>query len=126
MIENIPLDLHKPLLEEFKTGWNREKVMATATAKKAAALNLEYHKGIDGVGKLAARIPAAAFHFWGQKLGYQCWKDSTFVKEFLRDNPSLRVNGGATKLQVGYSKPTESAKQTGLVNMYGRPMNEQN
>lgn len=31
------------------------------------------------------------YHYWGQRLGYECWDNAQFVREFLRDNPEVRV-----------------------------------
>jgi hypothetical protein len=120
MIETIPPDLYKPLLDEFRRGWNKEMVLGRIEAKKQAALNQTYHKGIDGVGKLRARIPASAYHFWGQKLGYQCWQNATFIKEFLRDNPGLETKGGSTKLMVGYGKSTSDGSKSEIFDGFGR------
>lgn len=116
MIESVPADLYKPLLDEFRRGWNREKVLGAVEAKKAAALAKDYHRGVDGLGRLRARIPASSFHYWGQRLGYKCWQDETFIREFLRDN-QLEVAGGKTKMSVGYGKSTTGGS---LVDSYGR------
>lgn len=42
-------------------------------------------------GHLNSQIQADSFHYWGQRLGYQCWDDPQFVKEYLRDNEYARV-----------------------------------
>lgn len=34
-------------------------------------------------------IPEFDFHYWGLRLGYECWDDKEFVREYQRDNPSL-------------------------------------
>lgn len=36
-------------------------------------------------------IAGEAFHYWGQKLGYACWDDPEFLREYERDNPESRV-----------------------------------
>jgi hypothetical protein len=116
----VPDDLYKPLLDEFRRGWHKEKVLGMIEAKKASAINQNYHRGVDGIGRLRARIPASSFHFWGQKLGYDCWKSNAFIKEFLRDNPGLETKGGATKLQVGYGKSTSDGSKIGILDQFGR------
>ena len=45
---------------------------------------------IDGVGQLKATIPAREYFRW-QQFKPGCWGDKSFVKEFLRDNPSLKA-----------------------------------
>lgn len=120
MIESVPADLYKPLLEEFKRGWLKEQVLGRVEQKRYASAAGQYHRGVDGLGRLRARIPASSFHYWGQRLGYQCWNDEKFVKEYLRDN-NLEVKGGKTKLLVGYGKST-SEGSLALLDAYGRPI----
>lgn len=57
---------------------------------------------IDGMGEMTASIPQAAYHYWGNRLGYECWADKQFKKEYLRDNPEARVKTHSDKIQVGY------------------------
>lgn len=120
MIESIPAELHKPLLEEFRRGWHKEMVLGAIEAKRVGAQNQFYHKGVDGLGQLRARIPASSFHFWGQKLGYKCWQDQTFLKEFLNTNPELKTKGGATKMSVGYGKSTSDCSKATIFDGFGR------
>ncbi len=42
-------------------------------------------------GELKSQVHRASFHYWGQRLGYQCWDDPQFVREYLRDNDYARV-----------------------------------
>jgi len=42
-------------------------------------------------GELRSQVHAASFHYWGQRLGYQCWNDPQFCREYLRDNEYARV-----------------------------------
>ena len=98
---------------ELRTGWHKNRVEATIQSKQIAKVNQDRHKSVEGLGALTARIPPTAYHFWGQKLGYACWNDKAFMKEFLRDNPECRVNSGGTKeIHVGWvpSNPPRSSK----------------
>lgn len=105
-------ELAHKLDHELRTGWKKNRIEAEINAKKISALNKEKHRSIEGLGQLVARIPATAFHFWGQKLGYECWNDKAFMDEFLRDNPELRVNSGGTKeISVGWT-PTSIKSRT--------------
>lgn len=73
-------------------GWNKEKIAAKATAKQTAVFNHSNEaSNIEGVGRLKARIPVQAWHYWGLRLGYECWEDNQFLEEFLRDNPETAV-----------------------------------
>ena len=67
------------------------------------------HRSIDGLGQVKAAIDLRAFHYWGQRLGYQCWNDKQFVREFLRDNPAARVKCGGTKTMVGFRQAFASS-----------------
>ena len=35
-------------------------------------------------GRLRMKVCQEVFHFWGSKLGYECWKDDTFKKDMER------------------------------------------
>lgn len=99
---HIPEEFRPAAQNVMDAKWQQSRIDAQRAAKEMAKLNQEEHKSIDGIGQLTARIPGVAFHFWGQKLGYDCWKDDGFLQEFLRDNPECRVNSKGTKLQVGF------------------------
>ena len=104
---SIDPSLVPQLEKELKAGFQRNRVRAEIEAKQNAAANKQRHKSVEGLGQLMARIPGDAYHFWGQKLGYGCWEDKGFLREFLRDNPELRVNSGGTKeISVGYTPTT--------------------
>jgi len=55
-------------------------------------------------GEMAFQIMPEFFHYWGQRLGYECWDNKEFVREFLRDNPECRVKNRSKKptVAVGY------------------------
>jgi hypothetical protein len=98
--EAIPSDLLPQMLEEFRTGWALRKVQAKANAKLLGKLNQEEHNHVEGLGEMTMRIPVESYHYWGKRLGYDCWRDAGFRKEFLRDNPECRVNSKAAKTTV--------------------------
>ena len=54
------------------------------------------------LGQHKARIDPTSYHHWGKRLGYECWNDRKFMKEYLRDNPESRVKSKSGKTQVGY------------------------
>jgi hypothetical protein len=100
---NIPDHLIPELEKELRSGFQQNRITAEAHKKSNHKFNLERHKSVEGLGQKIATIPADAFHFWGQKLGYKCWEDKGFMDEFLRDNPECRVNSGGTKeITVGF------------------------
>jgi hypothetical protein len=67
----------------------------------AAQARLGRRKSIEGLGRLRMEIDPVVFHYWGQRLGYECWDDPQFLREFERDNAEVRVNCGGTRTQVG-------------------------
>jgi hypothetical protein len=108
----IPTDLVPQLEQELRKGWQKNRVEAEVQAKQNEKINKQKHRSIEGLGQLTARIPPTAYHFWGQKLGYECWNDKAFMDEFLRDNPECRVNSGGTKeIHVGWT-PTNVRSRT--------------
>ena len=78
---------------ELIHGWKMQEVEAKKVAKQSAIFDQNNpHKAIEGVGRPVAKIPIQAWHYWGQRLGYECWEDDQFLREFLRDNPETAVN----------------------------------
>lgn len=51
-------------------------------------------------GEKKFTIPATSYHYWGKRLGYECWSDAQFVNEFLRDNPQCRVKAKSSKASI--------------------------
>ena len=72
----------------------------------AGAARRESHT--TSFGQHKARIEPTSYHYWGKRLGYGCWNDRKFMKEYLRDNPESRVkSAGGKKAQVGYGGKKE-------------------
>ena len=112
-LESVDPLLRKQIISEFKTGYLQEMVKSGINHRKIAEGNhYEDRKSIDGVGRLRMRVDPTHFHYWGQKLGYQCWSDKGFLKDVERVHPELKVKCGGTKAQVGYaaSNPRFSKK----------------
>lgn len=110
MIENIPEELQAEMLKEFKTGWNFRKVVAEAQAQHVGQINQMQHRSLDGIGRLRMRVDPDSYHYWGQRLGYQCWQDKSFLDQYEKDNPYCRVNSTGTKLQFGFDAEPPSTR----------------
>ena len=113
VIDSLPGDIVDGLLEEIRTGWNMEAVQAEINNRRLGTANSsgQNRNGIEGLGRLRMEVDPTSYHFWGQKLGYQCWKDKEFLRRYEQQVPQARVRGGATRLQVGYgSAPSNSVK----------------
>jgi hypothetical protein len=94
------------VVEEFRKGRHAREVKTLMAAPEqqlrvANEMN-QTHASIDGLGRLRMAITSEAFHYWGRRLGYECWKDKQFLREFERDNPSVRVKSTGTRIQSGY------------------------
>lgn len=68
----------------------------------AAENNSRTFRSMEGMGEMRASVPATAYHYWGQREGYDVWKDKKFMRKYLQDNPEVRVNTKSEKIQVGY------------------------
>lgn len=109
-------------LAEFKdelcNGIHFERVMAGKQQLEAARANPE-RRFIDGIGQVKMTITPTAYHYWGQRLGYQCWKDKQFQMEFLRDNPEVRVRSRSSKTMIG-AAPTARHSQSPSIEVIQR------
>jgi len=82
--------------------------------QRLAASEIGEHRAMDGLGRLRLSVNPVAFHYWGRRLGYECWRDKQFLREFERDNASVRVKqAGGTRLQVGYAAEPKFRKAYG-------------
>ena len=97
----VPPNLLRDVERVLINGWRREQVLAMAEAKQTAAYgHANAAHSVDGLGQMVARIPPSSFHYWGKRLGYECWEDDQFLKEFMRDNPEVAVRNYAKKTVV--------------------------
>ncbi len=107
VLEGLPAQLRQDVVKELATGYHADLVKAEVHQKRIAKDSQQDLRSIDGIGRLRMRIDPTLYHHWGAKLGYECWKDSQFLREVERDNPEVRVKCGGTKLQVGFA-PTNT------------------
>ena len=110
-LEDLPGDLRRAVINEFQSGIQKDWVQAGIQQKRIAKDSQADVRSIDGIGRLRMRIDPTLYHAWGTKYGYDCWKDSQFLKEVERDNPEVRVRCGATRLQVGFTGGTKRSSQ---------------
>jgi len=108
MLENIitslPQELGHQVASALRQRLCHQQDAVYSVAKQIAKdNNSKSYQRVDGLGEMTASIPNAAYHYWGKRLGYECWSDKQFKKEYLRDNPEARVETHSEKTQVGYS-----------------------
>lgn len=74
-----------------------------ALARHLHAQGLHERRAVEGIGEAKLEITPDAYHYWGQRLGYECWNDPQFIREYQRDNEAARVRCHGTKIQVGFT-----------------------
>jgi len=80
----------------------------------------------NGDGRVEFMIHPVSYHYWGKRLGYECWENKQFVREYLRDNPAARVKTvNDRKTFAGFAipgaRPTSTAAPV-ILDAAGRPM----
>jgi hypothetical protein len=86
-------------LHELHWGTHARQVTAHFRQRQHARA-LDGVRAVDGLGAPTTTIDATVFHYWGQRLGYQCWDDDQFLREMRRDNPETRVRAEASKAMI--------------------------
>lgn len=101
LAECIPPHLLREVERELILGFDMQRVNAQKEAMQAAVYrNSNAARSVEGIGQLRMQIPRDAYHYWGQRLGYECWDDEQFLREFERDNPEVAVRNYAKKTVV--------------------------
>lgn len=99
--EAIPADMRKQVERELLTGWRMQEAAAYTQAKSMAAFrHSNAAQSLEGVGELKAQIPLSAFHYWGQRLGYECWNDKEFMDDYIKHNPEVAVTNRVKRTTV--------------------------
>jgi hypothetical protein len=101
-ISALPDEVRRELIQgehfrrvaDMEDAWKRQDEIAREAGE---------HRSMDGLGRVRMMVDPTAFHYWGQRLGYQCWNDSQFLREFERDNPAVRVKCGGTRVMTGWT-----------------------
>lgn len=117
-LKTTPGEVVARLADVLKQEHHVEKVMAAVRQRQAARELGTDRKAVEGLGRPRLEVDTFAYHYWGQRLGYQCWRDEAFLREFERDNPDCRVQSrGTREIQVGYG--TGRAPQRRFQKSYG-------
>ncbi len=90
LVQTFGGDIAAAVEREFRLGWQLEKVL-TRLRQTQIAHEQTPRRMIDGVGQVTMALDPLVYHYWGNRLGYDCWRDKTFRREFARDNPEVRV-----------------------------------
>jgi hypothetical protein len=101
LADSLPSHLRKEVERELINGWNVAKVKDAISSKQQAVFNNQNAaRSIDGLGELKARIPPNSFHYWGQRLGYECWSDKQFLNDFIKHNPEVAIRNRVKRTVV--------------------------
>jgi len=83
-----------------------ERCAAAAVEARELAVAAEFmglnRGGRHALGRQRLRVPAVIYHYWGQRLGYECWQDSGFLKWVERHFEELRVREAKQENRVGW------------------------
>lgn len=97
--QNMGSEELREFLHELHWGTHARQVTAHFR-QRGHARALEGVQAIDGLGAPTTTIDATVFHYWGHRLGYECWDDNQFLHEMRRDNPDTRVLAAAGKTMI--------------------------
>jgi len=88
-------------IQELHAGWEYKKLASRLRQNRIAQANARLERAaIEGIGELQLSIDPDIYHYWGQQLGYECWEDEEFRREFARDNEAARVKNVARKTTI--------------------------
>lgn len=114
LIESVGEGVAMNVLAEFHRGEVVKQTLAKVRQERVAAANQRIeHVVSETVGQHIMDIDTVAYHYWGQRLGYECWGDPQFRKEYMRDNPEVRVKTNFKARGTGWTPtpPPPPAKQ---------------
>ena len=80
---------HQDLIERLNEREARKRHRALRDMRRMARDRERRPIGNDGAHEM--RVHAKSFHYWGGRLGYDCWNDDGFKREYRRDVPESRV-----------------------------------
>lgn len=112
MLAGLTPELAAGIEAELRAGQLIEQFKATANQAAIGRINSVAHRSVDGLGKKVASIDGESYHYWGKRLGYECWRDNQFLEEYLRDNPQCRVAYAPTTFAATKSGRPVSAPGT--------------
>lgn len=112
------------LLADLNTGFYARATLAEAAMREEKEQIESAPVLPDNVlGKPRMVVNEATFHYWGQRLGYECWDDEQFLREFERDNPDCRINAKSARTTI--LNPFGQAAREGLKGPQGQKVSTQ-
>jgi len=103
-VEDVDHEIVAAMDAELRRGWHFNDVNAHIEQKRRLAHDkLPEAHFMQGLGVKKGTIDPHSYHYWGKRLGYKCWHDKQFLREYFRDNEESRVKTTSRKIQLGYS-----------------------
>lgn len=98
---------------------NQEMVLA----QRAGGVRRIVRDSQHGDAHVGHMVHPVSYHYWGQRLGYECWDDPQFVREYLRDNPAARVKTTTdrTSILIDGKRDAAPAAAPVILDAAGRP-----
>jgi hypothetical protein len=97
-------DVTEGVLERLQQMRALQVLEATRRIARAAKAGAERRvlrdENGNAAGEVKMMIEPASYHYWGQRLGYKCWSDKTFCREYLRDNEASRVKSKSDRPSI--------------------------
>lgn len=107
LIDSVGEGVAMNVLTEFHRGEVVKQTLAKVRQERVAAANARIeHVASETVGRHIMDIDAMAYHYWGKRLGYECWKDPQFRREYMRDNPEVRIKTNLKARGAGWQPAT--------------------
>jgi hypothetical protein len=94
-------NITREVMEELQHGRLMQQVQAEKNQKLIAQANhrLGDRRNLN-FGRLRLQVDEEVYHYWGQRLGYMCWKDKEWLNWFEKNNESARVKSRSTNASV--------------------------
>jgi|SRR5215469_14640761 len=95
--EGFVRDFCKSITDEVEA----ERELAFSKQRKIAAATARLDQCyLDGLGECHMRVDQEVFWHWVRRYGREIWNDKSFLKEFKRDNPEVRVLARPRKVTI--------------------------
>ena len=97
------------ITDEVKAKLRERRALAVLEASKrldlaAKAGRERFHiEDRSGGGYVQFMIDPVFYHAFGQKWGYDCWRDEDFVRDTIKKNEACRVVSRARKASVSFT-----------------------
>lgn len=87
-LEGVMAELRYRQMKKIEAAYKTQRLAAKINGERRTLHS-------DGTGgEVVMQIHPVFYHYWGQRLGYDCWdrdRNPEFTREILRDNPELRI-----------------------------------